>query len=439
MITTREPVAQCKPVDKLRYIREVLPYIEKHLDEELGPEHIAGRHFVSTSQLYRDFYACTGHSVKEYIRKRRISNACEKIKCSDLPLAIIADESGLQTQQAFNKLFKSVVGMTPVEYRQGDTYFYFYPVSVGEISLAVKVGKETIPECETTRFYDSCLVGIEDKAIAALKNTINGEIKGRVFGRNGKQIGNRLCYELMTQQAATGEPDLFATCVVNYNEQEISDGWNYLYNSWLATSMFEESGNGYFEEYIFQNGGPRKLKLYLPVKKRKKEQHISITSISEMSFVVGREKGHLLRGHNAERKASEKVMNFLQEHHPLLIRNAQKFYVCCYDDICECGMECGDAFTLPAPASRHFGSGLEVVHIPAGRYAVLPDDRLGDVRVGAAKLELWLQNNHIAHENMPVFAVYETINGSYDSENIRMKLYKQLKKPNETVQVDKNG
>lgn len=421
MITTREIIAKYKPLDKLRYIRDVLPYIEKHLAEELGPERIASRHFVSTSQLYRDFYACTGHSVKEYIRKRRISNACEKIKSSDLPLVIIAGESGYGTQQAFNKLFKSVVGMTPMEYRQGDTYFYFYPFDMSEISLAVKVGTEFIPECKITRFYDSCLIGIEDKAIGSL-----GQIAGRVFGRNGKQIGNQFCYEVTTEQAGNtagvGKTDLYATCVVNYNEPEINDGWNYLYNTWLAASMFEESGNAYFEEYIFQSGSkggsclPAKLKLYLPVKKRKKEQHIAITFISEMSFVIARESGY-----NAERKASEKVMAYLQEHHPLLIRNAQKFYVCAYDNICECGIECGDGFKLPND------SGLEIMRIPAGRYAALPDDRLGDIRMAAAKIDLWLMNNAISHENTPAFAVYETSNGKYDSENIRMKLYKQLK------------
>ncbi len=422
MITTSDKNIKCAAIDKLQYINAVLPYIERHLYEELNPENIADRHFISRSQLYRDFYACTGHSVKEYIRKRRVSNACEKIKCSDMPLSIVADESGCQTQQAFHKLFKSIVGMTPLEYQQGDTYFYFYPFTINEISLAVKVGTETIPECATTRFYDSCLIGIEDKAIASLS-----EITGRVFGRNGKQIGSQLCYEVMTEQPGEGKADLYATCVVNYNEPEINDGWNYLYNIWLSSSMFEESGDGYFEEYIFHSGKPRKLKLYLPVKKRKAEQHIAITSVPDMAFVIARGQGY-----NAERKASETVMMFLQEHHPLLIRSAQRFYVCEYrtalhDDICECGMECGDGFKLPALPQKRIDSGLEIKRIPAGRYAVLPDDRLGDIRMGASKMDLWLQNNSIAHENEPVFAVYETLNGKYDNENVRMKVYKRLK------------
>ena len=97
MITTSEKKIKYTAISKLQYISTVLPYIERHLTEDLNPENIADRHFISRSQLYRGFYACTGHSVKEYIRKRRISNACEKIKCSDMPLSIIADESGLQT------------------------------------------------------------------------------------------------------------------------------------------------------------------------------------------------------------------------------------------------------------------------------------------------------------------------------------------------------
>ena len=408
-------------MQKTNYIDNVLPYIEKHLTEELIPDKIAARHFISLIQLYRDFYKYTGHSVKEYIRKRRISNACEKIKHSEIPLSFIANESGCQTQQAFNKLFKSIVGMTPLEYKQSDTYFYFYPFSLNEISIAVKVGTEYIPECITTRFYDSCLIGIEDKAIAA-----QGDINGRIFGRNGKQIGNQFCYEVMrekdaTQNHYTGKTGTYATCIVNYNEQDINDGWNYLYNVWLSSSMFEQSSDGYFEEYLFSKDRLNKLKLYLPVKKRKTAQHISISRISEMNFIEASEKGN-----HAERKASEKVMSFLKAQYPLLIKDARRFYVCAYDDICVCGVECGGTLKLLDD------SNLEMLHIPGGIYAVLPDDCLGDISVGRAKMDLWLQNNSIAHENAPVFAVYETLDGKYDTDNIRLKLYKQLKD-------DKNG
>ncbi|MDL2287123.1 AraC family transcriptional regulator [Eubacteriales bacterium OttesenSCG-928-G02] len=418
MITTDKINSLYTKLNQLRYIKTLIQYIESHLADELNPESIAERHYVSSRQLYRDFYACTGHSIKEYIRKRRISNACEKLKSSDLSLAVITDESGYETQQAFHKQFKSVVGITPTQYRQSDTYFYFHPAVNHSISFSVKVGTETVPPCSTIRFYDSCLIGIENKAIASL-----GEVSGRIFGRNGKQLGNRFCYELMTQDtgADKGEARLYATCTVNYNEPEINEAWNYLYNIWLSASMFEESGGGYFEEYLFRNGKPYRLKLYLPVKRKKTEHQIIIESVPKAVFIIARADGH-----DAERKASERVMAYLQKNNPLLLQNARRFYVCSHGDTFECGVECGEGFKI-APERD-----LKIRSIPAGCYAVLPDDRLGNAGVGAVKLERWIINNGIATENIdgksePVFAIYETLNGKFDNSSIRMKLYKRLK------------
>jgi len=397
-------------------MRAALAYIEAHLSGTLSPEFVAERQCVSVSQLYRDFYACTGHSVKEYIRKRRISNACEKIKCSELGLAVIAAESGYQTLPAFYKQFKSLVGMTPLAYRSADSWFSFYPFAVGEVSLAVKVGLEVLPAWATTRFYDDELRGIEDKAIASL-----GDVAGRVFGRNGKALGGRHCYELMV---AEGEPTedggaTYATCVVDYDVGDINAAWNYLYNGWLAASMFEESGGAYFEEFLFERGVVRRLKLYLPVKKQKAAHHIVIADVPEMTFVVARADGD-----NAERVASERVMAFLRARAPEVVESARRFYVCTEGGAYVCGVEYGPDFVLPD------GGGVEILHCPAGRYAVLPDDRLGDMRIGGAKMALWLKNNGIAHEREAVFAVYQTLPGQPD--DITMQLYQKLRD-------DKNG
>ena len=404
-------------MEKEAYIQALLQDIERELANECSPEGLAARHYVSPRQLYRDFSACTGHTVKEYIRKRRISNACEKIKASDLPLDVIAQQSSCGTQQAFHKQFKSTVGLTPLDYRRGDSYFYFYPFTLPEIGIAVKVGAETIPPCSTLRYYDGSLRGIEDKALAAL-----GTPQGRVFGRGGRQIGSRFCYELRSalqdgdSPHSEGHTAVFASCVVPYHEAEINRAWNYLYNSWLSASMFEESGEGYFEEYLLQNGVPQKLKLYLPVTKRRGAAHISIAELPERHFLLAKASGF-----DAEQRAAEQVTEFLRACHPLLIQNAKRFYVCETGESYCCGIECAADFRLP-------GSSTLALHsAPAGRYAVLPETCLGDVSIGTAKLDAWLQNNSIAQQDDPVFAVYETKDGKYDNESISMKLYKRLK------------
>jgi len=400
---------------KYGYIAKVIEYIEENLASGLNPENLALRHFASVSSLYRDFCACTGHSVKEYVRRRRISNACALVKSSGLSLAVIADGCGCRTQQSFNKQFKSVVGMTPSEYRQNDMYFYFPPFAEGNQGFSVKVSAEVLPECETVRFYDSRLTGIEDRAVASL-----GPAVGRVFGRNGEQAGNRFCYELMMEISPGWEARTYASCVVRYNEKSIGGGWNYLYNTWLPESMFEKTEEAYFEEFLLKSGKPDRLRLYLPVRKRKTARHISVSDIPEMFFIVAKE-----RGADAERRASERVTAFLRERYPLLLRNARRFYVRAYDDTCECGIECGDGFRLPA-------GDIEVLPVPPGIYAVLPCECPGDPGTGGAKLEKWLKNNSVPHGAEPVFALYETPAGTSGGANIVMKLYKRL-------EIDRNG
>lgn len=245
------------------YIRAVLFYIEQHLTADLNSEHIAKRYQVSLSRLYQDFYAYTDHSFNEYIRLRRISDACERIKSSKLPIPVIASESGCPTEQTFQRQFKRIIGVPPLKYRYGDTHFYFPPFAANDISVAIKVSAETLPRYKTTLFYDSCAAGIEDKAVVSL-----GKVAGRLFGCHGKPFGGKSCYKLMTEISGTGNSDLYAACVVNYNGAKIDAGWHYLCNIWLPSSIFEASGKPLFEEYLFQDGLLQKLKLYLPVRKK---------------------------------------------------------------------------------------------------------------------------------------------------------------------------
>ncbi|MDR1464575.1 MAG: helix-turn-helix domain-containing protein [Oscillospiraceae bacterium] len=398
-------LVRANPVDA------IIADIEQNIAADVDLTALAARHYISPRQLYRDFYARTGYSLAEYVRCRRVSNACERIRCSDAPLAVIAEECGCQSQAAFHKLFKSMVGLTPRAYRQGCGFFSFYPFPQDAISLRVNVGKETLPAWNIWPYYDPCLQGIEDRALAS-----RGNVRGRLFGRNGKQLGNRLCYELMTEVPGPGRAGTYATCVAPYREKDINAAWDYLYNIWLPASMFEQSDEGYFEEYLFRNGAPQRLKLFLPVQKRREAQHIRIVREPERIFLIARATGPL-----AERRAAETVMDFLQSRYPLLVRSARRFYVCETPGRVACGVECPSPIPLPDE------NGTEFLRLPAGDYAVLPDDRLGDPRVGAAKLTQWAQSNSVACADTPAFAVYETPPGQYDRETIRMKLYLQLK------------
>ncbi|MDF2686155.1 MAG: hypothetical protein K0S55_1336, partial [Clostridia bacterium] len=60
---------------KKENINQIINYIENNLMLDFETKLLPKLGYVSPRQLYREFYSLTGHSVKEYIRKRRLSNA----------------------------------------------------------------------------------------------------------------------------------------------------------------------------------------------------------------------------------------------------------------------------------------------------------------------------------------------------------------------------
>lgn len=74
----------------------------------------AGMHPVYFAAAFRKFFGC---SVGEYVRRRRLQRAREKLTDSDAPLAQIALEVGFADQSHFVRTFKRFTGLTPGQYR----------------------------------------------------------------------------------------------------------------------------------------------------------------------------------------------------------------------------------------------------------------------------------------------------------------------------------
>ena len=426
---------------KYDYLNKVTEYIEDNINEEMNLAEVAKAGFVSLMQLYRDFYTYTGHSLKEYIRKRRLSNGCAMIKHTDASLVEIAISNGYETQQSFCKYFKSVLGITPLEYRNSDVYFSFYPLNFEHISLPVKVETQTIPMVISCRYYSSQQNGIENRAVSRLleiiknRNRLSDEVI-RLFGRDGKPKGDEPCYELMV--APSGNIDVwvdvlresvfndvsiinqttavFASCTVQNVEKDITSGWNYLYNLWLKNSMFALDDREYFEEYCFKGQIPNKLKLLLPVKKRSNYRMIIIEDMPAMTFLISKKVGI-----NSEETASKCVMQFLADHYPPMIKEMSAFYVACYKDAYECGIKLDKDIDLPANGD------VEVIRYPEGRYAKVNDVCYGDVNIHAEQLKYWLAQNGFLQANQKVFAIYEIHDGCFELSSITMTVCTQLK------------
>lgn len=98
-------------------IINAIHYIKEHITDSISAADIAAHVNLSTSYFLKRFKAETGTGLSDYITKARIDEACMLLTYSDKSLADISNYLYFSSQSYFQNVFKKVVGMTPVQYR----------------------------------------------------------------------------------------------------------------------------------------------------------------------------------------------------------------------------------------------------------------------------------------------------------------------------------
>ena len=93
-------------------------YISDHYMEDLRIDELAEYCHISETHLRRIFTTYMKMSPLEYINTIRIQAACDYLKKTDQPIADVAHKCGFTTNSTFNRNFRQVTGMTPLEWRK---------------------------------------------------------------------------------------------------------------------------------------------------------------------------------------------------------------------------------------------------------------------------------------------------------------------------------
>lgn len=100
-----------------RAITLVKDYIAAHLDQELSLTLLAAQVFLNPSYLSRLFRRDTGMTLMGYINSARIEKARELLVSTNMRIAGIAAQVGLESPSYFNQVFRRHCGVSPQEYR----------------------------------------------------------------------------------------------------------------------------------------------------------------------------------------------------------------------------------------------------------------------------------------------------------------------------------
>ena len=99
-------------------IFRILDYISEHYSEDLKINDIAHWAHISETHFRRIFSSYMNMSPLEYINQVRIRAACEYLKKTDEPVAMIAAKCGFPVNSTFNRNFRHLMGESPAEYRK---------------------------------------------------------------------------------------------------------------------------------------------------------------------------------------------------------------------------------------------------------------------------------------------------------------------------------
>lgn len=106
------------PAVENAFLKQALEIIEAEMGEEaFDINQLAGRLFLSRSQMHRKITALTGLSPSDLIRQLRLKKGKALLLATDLSISEVAYQCGFRTAVYFTQAFRKEFGMSPTEFK----------------------------------------------------------------------------------------------------------------------------------------------------------------------------------------------------------------------------------------------------------------------------------------------------------------------------------
>ncbi len=97
----------------------ILAYCAEHFAEEITVRQMAEKLYISESYISKIFSEKLKYGFREYINALRIDKAKSLLEHSDKKIVDVMYECGFRNQSSFNRIFRSLCGVSPREYKNG--------------------------------------------------------------------------------------------------------------------------------------------------------------------------------------------------------------------------------------------------------------------------------------------------------------------------------
>ena len=140
-------------MDQAGIIRDLLVWLESHLDQPLSLDNVAAKAGYSKWHLQRMFKEVTGHAIGAYIRARRLSKAAVALRLTSRPILDIALQYRFDSQQTFTRAFKKQFAQTPAWYRRASEWNAY------GLRPPIRLDDMPLPEAHYVTLPETVLIG----------------------------------------------------------------------------------------------------------------------------------------------------------------------------------------------------------------------------------------------------------------------------------------
>lgn len=276
-------------------LEKALKYIEAHLNEEIDLDSIALEAGYSLYHFHRIFKGLVGDSMKDYIRKRRMTEAAKELVHTDTPIVEIGLKYGYESREAFSRAFEKVYGKNPSQVRKGGLlYFirepmspeglqYEYKLRTGDLSPSYcklperfVVGKRLQVRSDGSNLKEIPLFWQHWNAEGELQRIPNRKHGDACMGiciyserdvfdyMIGCEVGDQTAVP-EGMELFKLEPQYYAVFqTVGHVTESVQKTWDYIYSVWLNQSGQRHAGTHDIEYYYWSEQGLC-AELYVPI------------------------------------------------------------------------------------------------------------------------------------------------------------------------------
>ncbi len=294
-------------------LQSSIDFIENNVTKEFALTDVASKANCSLYHFHRLFQAIVGNSVKEYVRKRRLSFAARDLVNSKKSIIDIAFDYQYTAPEAFSRAFKKMYGLSPWQYRKWGAYSPLHKkanlleINFEKIKGELKVKPRIIEKdqflvvgIELSTHHKSCQQDVpgfwqefsQKNSFNNIPNAIDGkEIFGICYGKcDGKcgdtsmakisleaedTFGYLICSEVSDHSDVpdgfipkTLPKGKYAVFTVKGGFAEIKKAINSIYKSWLPNTSYELAHSPDLERYDerWTGGEDSEMEIWIPIK-----------------------------------------------------------------------------------------------------------------------------------------------------------------------------